>query len=94
MGTDIEVAILFADVVGSTQLYEQLGDTQAREMVSRSLEIMRAATERSGGTVIKTMGDEIMATFATVDEAMGAAVMMQTRITAENRQEEIGRAHV
>ena len=30
MGKDIEVAILFADVVGSTQLYEQLGDAKAR----------------------------------------------------------------
>jgi adenylate cyclase len=83
MGTDIEVAILFADVVGSTQLYEQLGDTQAREMVSRSLEIMRAATERSGGTVIKTMGDEIMATFSTADDAMNAARRMQEQISQD-----------
>lgn len=30
MGKDVEVAILFADVVGSTQLYEQLGDVKAR----------------------------------------------------------------
>ena len=45
MGKDIEVAILFADVVGSTQLYEQLGDAKARQMVSRCLDIMREATE-------------------------------------------------
>jgi adenylate cyclase len=83
MGNDIEVAILFADVVGSTQLYEQLGDTQAREMVSRSLEIMRAATEKSGGTVIKTMGDEIMATFPTADDAMNAARRMQEQIAQD-----------
>jgi class 3 adenylate cyclase len=83
MGTDIEVAILFADVVGSTQLYEQLGDTQAREMVSRCLEIMRAATEHCGGTVIKTMGDEIMATFETADDAMNAARRMQEQISQD-----------
>ena len=64
MGRDVEVAILFADVVGSTQLYEQLGDSLAREMVARCLEIMRDATERhNAGTVIKTMGDEVMSTF-------------------------------
>ena len=33
MGKDIEVAILFADVVGSTQLYEQLGDDKDRKSV-------------------------------------------------------------
>jgi class 3 adenylate cyclase len=81
MGRDIEVAIVFADVVGSTQLYEQLGDDKARVMVARCIEIMREATEGHGGTVIKTIGDEIMATFATADNAMAAAKQMQERIT-------------
>lgn len=83
MGRDVEVAILFADVVGSTQLYEQLGDAQAREMVARCLEIMRDATETNAGTVIKTMGDEVMATFPTADDAMNAAKRMQETIVAE-----------
>ncbi|MGI9258069.1 MAG: adenylate/guanylate cyclase domain-containing protein [Gammaproteobacteria bacterium] len=83
MGRDVEVAILFADVVGSTQLYEQLGDEKAREMVARSLEIMRGATEELSGTVIKTMGDEVMSTFPTADDAMSAAVQMQERISAD-----------
>ena len=73
MGKDIEVAILFADVVGSTQLYEQLGDAKARQMVSRCLDIMREATEANRGSVIKTMGDEVMSTFPTADDAMNAA---------------------
>ena len=64
MNKDIELAILFADVVGSTQLYETLGDTQAREMVGICIDIMRTATEAHAGTVIKTRGDEVMATFA------------------------------
>jgi len=81
MGNDISVAILFADVVGSTQLYERLGDVKAREMVSRCLEIMRAATEGNEGSVIKTMGDEVMATFPTADDAMNAARSMQEQIT-------------
>ena len=83
MGRDVEVAILFADVVGSTQLYEQLGDEKAREMVARSLEIMREATEALSGTVIKTMGDEVMSTFPTAGDAMSAAVQMQERISAD-----------
>jgi class 3 adenylate cyclase len=83
MGKDIEVAILFADVVGSTQLYEQLGDAKARQMVGRCLDIMREATEANHGTVIKTMGDEVMSTFPSADEAMNAARRMQERIAAD-----------
>ncbi len=81
MNKDIELAILFADVVGSTQLYETLGDTKAREMVGVCIDIMKGATERHGGTVIKTMGDEVMATFAAPDEAINAASQMQREIT-------------
>ena len=66
MGKDAELAIVFADVVGSTQLYEQLGDSRARDMVGRCLEIMRDVTESNNGTVVKTIGDEVM---ATLDEA-------------------------
>jgi len=83
MGRDVEVAILFADVVGSTQLYEQLGDAKAREMVGRCLEIMRVATESNRGSVIKTMGDEVMSTFPTADEAMNAAKRMQEQISTD-----------
>jgi class 3 adenylate cyclase len=84
MGRDVEVAILFADVVGSTQLYEQLGDTKAREMVGRCLEIMRDATEANRGNVIKTMGDEVMSTFPTADDAMNAAKRMQEHISTDS----------
>jgi len=83
MGKDVEVAILFADVVGSTQLYEQLGDLKARQMVARCLDIMREATEANQGTVIKTMGDEVMSTFPTADDAMSAAKRMQERISGD-----------
>ncbi len=41
MAKDIELAILFADVVGSTKLYEQMGDEKARDMVAICIDIMR-----------------------------------------------------
>ena len=87
MAKDLEVAILFADVVGSTQLYDKYGDTKASETVASCLEIMKDATHQYHGTVIKTIGDEVMSTFPTVEEAMGAAVTMQTRISAESKEE-------
>ncbi len=87
MARDLEVAILFADVVGSTQLYEKFGDTRASETVAICLDVMKDATRQFGGTVIKTIGDEVMSTFPTVDEAMKAAALMQTRISNESRSE-------
>lgn len=86
MARDLEVAILFADVVGSTQLYERFGDTRASETVAACLDAMKEATRQCSGTVIKTIGDEVMSTFSSVDQAMSAAVMMQTRISADNKK--------
>ena len=89
MARDLEVAILFADVVGSTQLYDQFGDTKASETVAVCLDAMKDATLQFEGTVIKTIGGEVMSTFPTVDQAMRAAVVMQSRISADNRNEEV-----
>jgi adenylate cyclase len=80
MGKEIEVAIVFADVVGSTKLYELLGDARARDMVGICIDVMRMATDQNHGTVIKTMGDEVMATFPTADDALNAAAQMQKQI--------------
>jgi class 3 adenylate cyclase len=83
MARDLEVAILFADVVGSTQLYEQYGDAKASETVAHCLDVMKDATHQFSGKVIKTIGDEIMATFPSVDDAMGAASQMQARLSGD-----------
>jgi len=83
MAKDLEVAILFADVVGSTQLYDKFGDTKASETVARCLDVMKDSTYQFNGTVIKTIGDEVMATFPTVDEAMGAASLMQKGLSGD-----------
>jgi adenylate cyclase len=82
MGKDIELAILFADVVGSTRLYELMGDLRARDMVAICIDVMRSATEQRQGTVIKTMGDEVMSTFPSADEALNAAAQMQIQISS------------
>lgn len=81
MARDNSVAVLFADVVGSTELYEVLGDFKARETVGQCIDVMRRATEAYNGRVVKTIGDEVMATFPTADGAMNAARDMQTAIS-------------
>ncbi|HQR25098.1 MAG TPA: adenylate/guanylate cyclase domain-containing protein [Steroidobacteraceae bacterium] len=82
MSNETEVAVLFADVVGSTRLYELLGDLKARDMVVTCVDLMRAATERNRGSVIKTIGDEILAIFPTANDAVNAAGEMQQDIGA------------
>ena len=58
-----DVAVLFADVSGSTKLYETVGDADALEAIGRCLSLVRIACEGQGGRVVKTIGDEIMAVF-------------------------------
>jgi adenylate cyclase len=87
MAKDLEVAIVFADVVGSTQLYDKFGDTKASETVALCLDVMKDATYQFNGTVIKTIGDEVMSTFPTVEDAMSASVMMQSRISVDDKQD-------
>jgi adenylate cyclase len=82
MSNETEVSILFADVVGSTRLYESLGDRRARDTILTCVEVMRGATERNRGSVIKTIGDEILAIFPTADDAISAAAEMQHDVGA------------
>ncbi|MEM7541505.1 MAG: adenylate/guanylate cyclase domain-containing protein [Pseudomonadota bacterium] len=70
------LAILFADISGSTRLYELLGDAPARAKVAGCLTTLTEVTDRHSGTVIKTIGDEIMCTFPSAEDAVNAACEM------------------
>lgn len=74
------LAILFADVSGSTRLFETLGDATARVKVSECLDTLTEVTKNHSGTVIKTIGDEIMCTFPTADAAANAAMEMHEEL--------------
>src|SRR5256885_16378331 len=73
-------AVLFADVTGSTQLYEKQGDTIGHRTIGGCVELMRKATEAEGGRVVKTIGDEVLALFGTADAAARAAVQMHVLV--------------
>jgi adenylate cyclase len=72
----IECAILFADVAGSTRLYEALGDAVAQSAIAQTLGVLEQITATFKGTVVKTIGDEIMCRFGSVDDALQAACVM------------------
>jgi adenylate cyclase len=71
------LAILFADVAKSTHLYEKLGNTAAQSLIGRCITVMSRVTAGYNGTVIKTIGDEIMCTFPSAQEAVDAGKDMQ-----------------
>lgn len=79
---NVEVAVLFADVTGSTNLYETLGDEDANRIIGKVLDVMSKITEGYQGFVIKTIGDEIMSRFSSADDSVKAAREMQEEISA------------
>ena len=72
-----QVTVVFADVSGSTKLYESVGDNAAMEAITRCVDQLRQTVESSGGRVVKTIGDAVMAVFPTPDAAAFAASNMQ-----------------
>ena len=74
------LAVLFADISGSTALYDKLGNELALQLVTRTLDILTREMEMCQGTLIKTIGDEIMCIFPDAALAVEAARAMQLAI--------------
>jgi adenylate cyclase len=69
--------VLFAGVTGTAELFQAAGDLRAADAITRCLEAFRQAAVESGGRVVKTMGEQIMALFPTANAAADAAARMQ-----------------
>lgn len=79
-GKQEKLAVLFADISGSADLYEKLGNVQAHKEVSQCLGIMIRELSSYKGTLVKTIGDEIMCTFPTAELAFHASCAMQNAV--------------
>jgi class 3 adenylate cyclase len=75
--------ILFADVSGSTRLFEQKGDVEARRLIAMVLNALTIVCNQHGGKVIKTIGDEIMCTFRNALQGVLAACDMQRKMARD-----------
>jgi class 3 adenylate cyclase len=71
------LAILFTDLKGSTELYQKLGDTKAFTFVQNHFRYLTERVAGHRGGIVKTMGDAVMATFASGRDALEAALEMQ-----------------
>jgi class 3 adenylate cyclase len=75
-----DTTLLFSDLKGSTELYDRIGDPQAFYLVRQHFDAIEAAVTRHGGSIVKTVGDAVMATFMTPREALEAALAMLAAI--------------
>lgn len=74
--------VLFADLRGSTALYESLGNAEATSVITHCVAAIGAPIKASGGQVIKTLGDGLMALFESPTHAVHAATLMQEVLTS------------
>ncbi len=86
----VTCVVMFADVAGSTAMYENMGDDLARERISKSLNTLISTSTRHGGSLVKTIGDEILVYFLDVDQAIYAAREIQEIMEDDSSPETIG----
>jgi class 3 adenylate cyclase len=77
-------AVMFTDIVGSTEMTARLGDSAALELVRAHDALVRRGLEAYGGREIKHTGDGIMASFDEVTNAVRAAAEIQRHFAAFN----------
>ncbi len=77
------VTFLFSDIEGSTQRWEAHREAMA-SAVARHEALIKAAFEKHGGFVFKTVGDAFCVVFARAPDAVAAAIDAQREIIAED----------
>src|SRR5690606_10563840 len=82
--TDSLQAIMFADVSGSSALYKRVGNEEAKAIIDQAIQFMTALTIVHEGTVVKTLGDEVMTRFDNSTQACETAVAIQQRCLKES----------
>ena len=80
------LTFLFTDIKGSTELYEQVGDLAAFDLVHQHFRVLTEIVAAEAGAVVKTNGDAVMATFPTPDRAVAAALRMREAMRALNAE--------
>jgi class 3 adenylate cyclase len=79
-------AVMFTDIVGSTEMTARLGDSAALELVRAHDALVRRGLEAYGGREVKHTGDGMMASFDKAPNAVRAAADIQRRFAAYNAE--------
>ncbi|MES1177359.1 MAG: DUF5939 domain-containing protein [Myxococcales bacterium] len=76
------VALLFTDLTDSTALYHTVGDAKAFKVVQQHFDVLSAIIAEHRGTIVKTIGDAVMAAFSEEGDALAAAFAMHRAFPA------------
>lgn len=82
-----EVAILYADIVGFTELTERLGDARAFAVMQRYLDLLRGCAKEHGGREIELRGDACLLAFDEAEHALECAVALQRGLAEQRRSD-------
>ena len=75
--TTVQTTVVFADLTGSTGVFEATGNAKATQAVTEATQWIGALCVANGGRVVKTLGDGVLALFPNGPEAINAVVEMQ-----------------
>ncbi len=82
-----DLTLLFTDLKGSTALYDRIGDLKAFSLVQQHFDHLGRAVRSHSGAVVKTIGDAVMASFASPVDAVAAALLMLDEIELFNARQ-------
>lgn len=85
-----QATILFADIAGSTRLYDTFGDVNAQALISACLSRLKQLAIENDGTVVKTIGDAVLCTFKGPDPAAETARRMHEETAFDSRMADAG----
>ncbi|MCP4808524.1 MAG: hypothetical protein GY913_18900 [Proteobacteria bacterium] len=70
------ISLLFSDLTGSTELYTREGDARAYKLVQEHFDLLGGIIAAHHGTIVKTIGDAVMAAFSVERDALACSVAM------------------
>ena len=79
-----KLALVFSDVVGSTQYFARFGDVAGRALQQRHLDLLNQVLPKQEGRIVDTAGDGAFTVFPTPENAISAMAEIEDLITAQN----------
>src|SRR3954465_551413 len=73
-------SVVFADLVGSTGIFERLGDETAGRFVTQLTTALAKIFEQHTGRVVKLLGDGLFVVFPQETQAITACIAIQERL--------------
>ena len=73
-------SVVFADLVGSTGIFERLGDATAGHFVTQLTTALAKIFEQHQGRVVKLLGDGLFVVFTGESQAVTACIAIQDRL--------------